>query len=125
MPERALARVDLAAVSHNCTALGSRLTDGAELCAVVKAGGYGHGAVACGKAAIKGGASWLAVATSQEAAELRAGGIDARLLVMGALTRNDLQQALAADADIAVWSHEMLDAARGARVHQIGLRLEF
>jgi alanine racemase len=36
---------------------------------------------------------------------------------MGALTREDLQQALAADADIAVWTHEMLEAARGARVH--------
>lgn len=48
---------------------------------------------------------------------MRAGGIDARLLVMGALTRADLQQALAADADIGVWSHAMLDAASGARVH--------
>jgi alanine racemase len=36
---------------------------------------------------------------------------------MGALTREDLQQALAADADIAVWTHEMLEAASGARVH--------
>jgi alanine racemase len=59
----------------------------------------------------------LAVATAAEAAELRAGGIESRLLVMGALTRADLQQALEADADIAVWTHELLDAAAGARVH--------
>jgi alanine racemase len=117
VPERALARVSGAAVERNCRVLGSRLTDGAELCAVVKAGGYGHGAVQAAKAALKGGASWLAVATAAEAAELRAAGIGAQLLVMGALTRADLQQALAADADIAVWTHEMLDGAAGARVH--------
>jgi alanine racemase len=119
VPERALARVRVRAVERNAALLCSRLTSGAELCAVVKAGGYGHGAVQAGKAAIKGGASWIAVATSQEAAELRAGGIDSRLLVMGALTRADLQQALAADADIGVWTHEMLEAAsgQGARVH--------
>jgi alanine racemase len=69
-------------------------------------------------AAIKGGASWIAVATSQEAADLRAAGIDARLFVMGALTRADLQQALAADADIAVWTRELLEAAPPtARLH--------
>jgi alanine racemase len=67
---------------------------------------------------LKGGASWLAVATAPEAAELRAAGIDARLFVMGALTRADLETALAADADIGVWSHELLDAAGpAARVH--------
>jgi alanine racemase len=120
VPERALARVRLAAIEHNAALLGSRLSSGAELCAVVKAGGYGHGAVQAATAAIKGGASWLAVATAAEAAELRAGGIDARLLVMGALTRADLQQALAADADIAVWTTDLLEAASdegGARLH--------
>jgi alanine racemase len=84
---------------------------------VVKADGYGHGATEAARAALAGGATWIAVATSQEAEDLRAGGIDARLLVMGALTRNDLQQALAADADIAAWTPELLDAAAGARVH--------
>jgi alanine racemase len=83
----------------------------------VKADGYGHGATETARATLAGGATWIAVATSQEAEDLRAGGIDARLLVMGALTRADLQQALAADADIAAWTPELLDAAGGARVH--------
>jgi alanine racemase len=67
---------------------------------------------------LRGGATWIAVATADEAAELRAAGVDARLLVMGALTREDLAKALAADADIAVWTLDMLEAATpAARVH--------
>src|SRR6476620_9676064 len=98
MVERALARVSRSAIEANCSLLRSRLAEGAQLCAVVKAGGYGHGAVEAARAALRGGATWIAVATAPEAAELRAAGIDARLLVMGALTRNDLQTALNADA---------------------------
>ena len=60
------------------------MLQGAELCAVVKADGYGHGAVACARAALAGGAIRLAVATATEAVEVREAGIDASLLVMGA-----------------------------------------
>jgi alanine racemase len=119
--ERALARVSRGAVERNCALLRSKLTGGAELCAVVKANGYGHGAVEVARAALTGGASWLAVATAGEARELRDAGIDARLLVMGALTRADLDTALAAGADIAAWTPELLEAAaahdRPARIH--------
>src|SRR4051795_9479548 len=103
MSERALARVSLRAVEANCRELAAR-AGGAELCAVVKANGYGHGAVACARAALAGGAGWLAVATAAEAAELRAAGLDVRLLVMGALTPAELRVALAADADVVAWS---------------------
>jgi alanine racemase len=115
-PERALARVDLGAIERNC----ARLRGDAALCAVVKGDGYGHGAVPSARAALAGGASWLAVATAREAAELRAGGIGARLLVMGALTSADLDLALEAGADVVAWTGELLDAAAargGARVH--------
>ena len=71
---------------------------------MVKADGYGHGAVACARAALAGGASWLAVATAAEAAELRGAGIDARLLVMGALTPAEMRTALLADADVVAWT---------------------
>ena len=66
------------------------------LCAVVKADGYGHGAVPAARAALAGGAAWLAVATADEAAELRAAGIEAPVLVMGALSDEELPVALAA-----------------------------
>ena len=122
-PERALAQVDLGAVERNCGRLRELLTGGAELCAVVKADGYGHGAVHCARAALEGGAAWLAVATAAEAAELRSAGIDCRLLVMGALTPPEVRIALLADADVVAWTHEHLLAlpdragASRARVH--------
>lgn len=100
---RALSVVDLGAVERNCARLAAGLDGGAELCAVVKANGYGHGALECSRAALAGGASRLAVATAEEAAELRAALPDAWLLVMGALTPAELEVALAAGAEIAVW----------------------
>jgi alanine racemase len=120
---RALARVDLGAVERNCTHLRSLLTDGAQLCAVVKADGYGHGAVECARAAQAGGANWLAVAAAEEAAGLRDAEIGGRVLVMGALTRAEVPVALAADADVVVWEPELLRtvaehaSGRPPRVH--------
>jgi alanine racemase len=121
--ERALARVDLGAVARNCERLNGALTDGAELCAVVKADGYGHGAGPCARAALEGGATWLAVATAHEAMQLRDESIDARVLVMGALTPADAQLALQAEADVVAWREgfvrRLAEWAEGrfARVH--------
>jgi alanine racemase len=118
VPERAVARVDLGAIERNCAALRSRL-GGAALCAVVKADGYGHGAVPSARAALAGGATWIAVATAREAAELREGGIEDRLLVMGALTSADLELAVWARADVVAWTREFTEvaAAGGVGVH--------
>ena len=69
---RALARIDLGAIERNCALLKRTLEGGAELCAVVKADGYGHGADACAGAALAGGATRLAVATGSEAAQIGA-----------------------------------------------------
>jgi alanine racemase len=118
---RAVARIDLAAIERNCARLAAKLGE-ARLCAVVKANGYGHGAVPAARAALAGGASWVAVAAAEEAAELRAAGIDAPLLVMGALSREELPVALAARADVVAWTPAFLDALRasgvtGIRVH--------
>jgi alanine racemase len=99
MPVRALARVDLGAIAGNVR----RLSSLASVCAVVKADGYGHGAVAAARAALAGGARGLAVATAGEAAELRAAGIESDILVMGALSDVELEVALAACADIVAW----------------------
>ena len=103
MVERALATIDLGAIERNCTHLRSLLGAGTRLCAVVKADAYGHGDVWCAKAALAGGAEWLAVATAGEAAELRRHGIDSRILVMGALTHEDAKVALEAVADVVAW----------------------
>jgi alanine racemase len=120
MPERVVASVNLAAIERNCRRLRDQLAPQTVLCAVVKADAYGHGAIECARAAQVAGASWLAVATAAEAAQLRAAGITGRVLVMGALTRAELDQALAADADVVAWTREFVAraaAAGGGRVH--------
>jgi alanine racemase len=108
-PLRALARVDLEAISRNCERLTEVVGEGRHVCAVVKANGYGHGAVQAASAARAGGAAWLAVATASEAAELRATGDEGPLLVMGALSQAELRVAVAARADVVVWRMEFLD----------------
>jgi alanine racemase len=107
--ERALATVDLAAIERNCARLPS------PLCAVVKADAYGHGVGQVARAARRGGASWLAVATADEARELRDEGADGPILVMGALTADELRTAGEAEADIVAWTDEVAQTAR--RVH--------
>jgi alanine racemase len=118
---RAQASVNLAAIERNCSRLRSELRAGAQLCAVVKADGYGHGAGPSAQAALAGGATWLAVAGAQEARELREAGVTgAPILVMGALSLDEVGEALAADADVVVWSERYVRAvaeAGGGRVH--------
>jgi alanine racemase len=113
MPLRALARVDLASIERNCSRL-ARLAAPAALCAVVKADGYGHGAGPAARAARAGGATWLAVATALEAAELRAAGLDGPILVLGALSDSELTVALRARADIVAWRERF---AAGVAAH--------
>jgi len=103
VPERALATVDLGAIERNCARLPK------PLCAVVKADAYGHGQVA--DAALRGGAERLAVATADEATALRREGVDAPILVMGALTRKELQTAVDAEADVVAWTEDVAEAA--------------
>jgi alanine racemase len=123
MPLRALARVNLAAIERNVEHLRSGLAPGAGVCAVVKADASGHGAVPAARAALAGGAVMLAVATAGEAVELRDAGIGAPVLVMGALSAEELVQALAARAEVVAWTDEFVTAvARAAapgpgRVH--------
>lgn len=118
---RATARVNVAAIARNCARLQRELTGGAMLCAVVKADGYGHGALACARAALAGGAGWLAVADAREARELREAGITGvPVLVMGALSAAEVAEATRCEADVVVWGERQLQdvrAAGGGRVH--------
>jgi len=122
--ERAVARVDLGAIRRNCASLAKRLTGGAELCAVVKADGYGHGAVPVAEAALAGGATRLAVATAAEAAELRLGGIERPVLVMGALTHEDARTAGSAGAEAVAWTPEFVPALAAAGVRRVHVKLD-
>jgi alanine racemase len=79
---RSLVTVDLGALRRNAARL-VEVLDGAELWAVVKADGYGHGAVECGRAALEAGAAALCAATVAEALELRSALPEPRIVVLG------------------------------------------
>ncbi|HKW58303.1 MAG TPA: alanine racemase [Candidatus Dormibacteraeota bacterium] len=112
------AEVDLGAVSANCDRILGHLPNGTNLLAVVKAGGYGHGAVPVAHAALEGGATGLAVATLEEATQLR-GLVDPdQILVMGGLLPAQAKEAAATGCSIGVSSRELAGALSAAAAHQ-------
>lgn len=86
--------VDLGCIRRNVARMKAMLAPGTMLLAVVKANGYGHGDLPCAKAAVEGGADWLAVARVREAVSLRAGGIEAPILLLAEPPPGDAARAL-------------------------------
>ncbi len=118
--------VDLDAIAGNAAALRDRL-GGAQLMAVVKADGYGHGAVPAARAALAGGASWLGVAHVHEALALRAAGIGAPVLAWLLTPGVDPGPAVAADVDLSVsapWALQAVAAAARAAGRTAAVHLE-
>lgn len=111
MSGRAVALIDCAAIEANCRRLRRELAGGVELCAVVKAGGYGHGMVDAAKAARAGSADRLAVATADEAVALAGALPGVPLLVLGALTAEDFEKSFSVGAEVTVWNPESIDGA--------------
>jgi alanine racemase len=113
---RAVARIDLAASERNTARLRGRLRQGTSLCAVVKARASGHGAAPVARAALAGGARSLAVATADEAAELREERIPAAVpvLVLGAVSDEELPTALAAGSELVAWDTRFVEAIERA-----------
>ncbi|NKE63185.1 alanine racemase [Lentzea sp. PSKA42] len=95
--------VNLGALRHN-VALLAGLAPGAETMAVVKADGYGHGAVEVARAALEAGATWLGSCSTQEALALRQAGIRARILAWLDAPDEDVAAGIAADVDLSVAS---------------------
>lgn len=89
---RAWVEVDLGAIRHNVQAIRRLLKPSTQLMSVVKADGYGHGAVAVARTALSAGASWLAVATLEEGIHLRQAGIEAPILLFGpAISKEEVE----------------------------------
>ena len=106
---RAWAEVSLDAIRSNVTTLRA-LVAPAEVCAVVKADGYGHGAVLVAQAALEAGATWLAVAQVPEAAALRQFGIEAPILLLSEPRRHEIDEALDARVAVTAYTLELIDA---------------
>jgi alanine racemase len=110
---RSLVTIDLDAIRHNARVLVGVL-EGAELWAVVKADGYGHGALDAGRAALEGGATALCVATVPEAEALRVAFPAVRLVVLGPTAEDEIAAARDARLELAVFGERVPD---GVGVH--------
>ncbi len=122
---RTWTEIDLDAISHNLRLLAGRTAPGAKIMAVVKADGYGHGALEVSRTALGAGASCLGVAMLDEALALRRAGVVAPILVLGYTAPSLAAEAVAGGVSLTVYQREALDAldeagrrlGQGARVH--------
>ncbi len=110
---RSLVTIDLGAIRHNARRLRDVLAP-AELWAVVKADGYGHGAVDVARAALDGGATALCVATVGEALVVRKALANARIVVLGPLAEPDVAVARDAELELVVADAQV---SEGVDVH--------
>lgn len=121
--------VDTGAIAHNVAALRAHVAP-TPVWAVVKADGYGHGAVAAARAALDGGAEGVAVALVEEAEELRAAGVEGRVLLLSEPPVEAVDRVVAARVEPAVYSRSLVDAvgaaaaARGAEPWPVHLKVD-
>lgn len=99
--------IDLSAIEHNTRTIIKRTNK--PLLAIVKANAYGFGAVEVGKAALSAGASYLGVARFGEAKVLREAGITAPILILGMISPDEVEQAVALKLTLTLFSHEYAD----------------
>lgn len=103
------AEISLAALQHNIRVFSSKLKKETLIMAVVKADGYGHGAVQAANAALDAGATHLAVACLDEAVELRKSGIQAPVLVLGYTPAAAIETAASLNISITVFSWSQMN----------------
>lgn len=117
--------IDLDAIRHNVALLvGRAAASGAETMVVVKADGYGHGAVPVARAALDVGATWLGVCTVTEALALRDAGLTTPILAWLEAPGTDLKAAADADIQLSVCTPDQLRAALDAGVTDLHLKID-
>jgi alanine racemase len=119
---RTWAEVSLGALGENFHAIQKHVGAGVTICAVVKADGYGHGAVECARALASEGAQWLGVTDAAEGLALRGAGVTARILLMTGIWKGEEDGIVAQNLTPTIWEPwhiELLE--RAARKRQSDL----
>ncbi len=101
--------VDLDAIANNVQAFRQHLPESTQIMAVVKADGYGHGAVPVAETAMAAGATYLGVALLDEALELRQAGMEAPILVLGYTAPEFVGEAIKHDITLTVFHPELIE----------------
>ncbi|HXR98641.1 MAG TPA: alanine racemase [Terriglobales bacterium] len=106
--------ISRAALLANLAYVRQRLAPETEVCAVVKADAYGHGAVACARVFAEAGVNWMAVTSVEEGVRLRRAGIGVRILVLAGFTAAQAATMAADELTPAVWDAEQIEWLRAA-----------
>ena len=125
---RTWAEVSLAALGDNFHAVQKHVGAGVTICAVVKADGYGHGAIKCARALEAEGAEWLGVTSAAEGLALRGTGVRARILLMTGIWKGEEDGIVAQNLTPTIWEPwhiELLERAAGKRQSVLPVHLKF
>ena len=115
---RTWAEVSLTALGENFHAVQNHIGESVTICAVVKADGYGHGAVECARALESEGAEWLGVTDAAEGLALRGAGAKARILLMTGIWKGEEDGIVAQNLTPTIWEPwhiELLERAARKR----------
>ncbi|MGA8539902.1 MAG: alanine racemase [Terriglobales bacterium] len=119
---RTWAEVSLAALGENFHAVQKHVGPDVTICAVVKADGYGHGAVECARALESEGAEWLGVTDAAEGLALRGAGVTARILLMTGIWKGEEDGIVAQNLTPTVWEPWHIEALERAAGKQAGAK---
>ena len=117
------ADIDLSSIRHNVSAMRALIAP-TDVCAVVKADGYGHGDVPVAEAALEAGAAWLAVALVEEGIRLREAGIEAPVLVLSEPVGADAAELLAWHLTPSAYTTRFLAALDAAATAPVSVHLK-
>jgi alanine racemase len=124
---RTWAEVSLAALGENFHAVQKHVGEAVTICAVVKADGYGHGAIECARALESEGAEWLGVTDAAEGLALREAGVTARILLMTGIWKGEEDEIVAQNLTPTVWEPwhiELLERAARNRQSSLPVHLK-
>lgn len=125
LQKRSWAEISLPNIRHNYEAIRASLPEGCRFLGVVKADAYGHGALPVAKLLQEAGADYLAVSCLDEALELRRGGIDTPILILGhtpceytgALIENHITQTISCLAKALEYAAEAERLGKELKIH--------
>ena len=124
---RTWAEVSRAALGENFHAIQKHVGAGVAICAVVKADGYGHGAVECARILESEGAKWLGVTDTKEGLTLRGAGVEARILLMTGIRKGEEDGVVAQNLTPTIWEPwhiELLERAARKRDSTVPVHLK-
>ena len=118
------AEISLTALRHNFSTIKSYVAPEATVCAVVKAGAYGHGAEECARAMQAEGAKWFGVTCTDEGIALRKAGVTGRILLLSGFWHGEEEAVLEHNLTPAIWEWNHVELLENAAKYADGTRAE-